>query len=160
MRRFGTKALAIIVLTALQACSASGPKFVETAPLPGQSLVHVYRTSRLFGSGNVFTIHVNGEAVTELGNGGYYSLSAAPGILEFNAVRKIGFPLLTSAIDHAAMKDDIQLRLQTLPDAIYYVEFRQGFGSVRMEKIPPDKALKSLRSLRQGKDLRGQSKER
>ncbi len=114
----------------------------------------IYRKSAVFGSGNVFTIFVNGQPVTELPNGGYFPYDAEPGNLEFNAVRNIGPMLIESAIDHETMKGKVHLQFEAQLGQIYYVNFGQGFGWITLKQIPEDKALKDLKSLRMTEDLR------
>lgn len=146
----------VVWLLLMVGCSATGQRFEYKEPGSNKSVVYIYRASRVFGSGNVFAIYINGKAVTRLSNGGYHDFRTGPQNLQFHVQRNTG-PLLPVVLDNAALKDDIKLEFEAKAGQSYFVEFSQGFGSVSLQLVNQEEALETLHSLRRCESIEPRS---
>lgn len=137
-----------LLLSIMMGCSARGPIFQPMPVKAELATVYVYRVPKTVGSGNVFTVIINGKPVANLENGGYFPHYATQGNLEFVAVNKLRPPYLDSLMSQIALRKKIQLKISATSSKIYYVKLTHGYGSVTMEQVSDEVGKQEISQLR------------
>jgi len=138
-----------LVASAGLGCGTSGAAFVQEDPVEGQALVYIFRQSRTGGSASAFKIFANGEHVTNMSNGGYFSYAASPGDLHLKAEMK------ANALNWGvglALTGKPELDVPVRAGEVYFVEFEfGGVGGPDLKLVDEQAALAQIRKCKRTK---------
>jgi len=150
------KAIYVLFLFLFVGCGTApkgiGPIFKYSPPNESTSYVYHYRLNKVAGNGLYYYLFMNGELVTLIGNGGYFTQNLLPGEYKYAVKDQVtalpGMPItyLTSEIDNKKAKIKHVLDLVAKPNKSYYFRWNYGFGKV--EQIEENIALKELEGLK------------
>ena len=143
--------LAIFIVTGCAtAPKGTGPVFLLNPAPEGMSTVYHYRVEKGCGGAAAYTLISNDQAVTIIGNGGYYIQHLKPGSYEFKKLlQQHGGPFLfDKAIDNALAKAQPAYNLITEPNRNYYLRWNACFEKNAIEEVSEEIALRELEGLK------------
>ena len=159
MSKFGLYAI-VCVFILIAGCGTApkgkGPVFSQSPSPHDMSTVIHYRIQRGCGSGAAYTLILNDEPITVIGNGGYYIQHLKPGTYEFKKLlQQHGGPfLLDKAIDNALAKAQPAYNLLTEPNRNYYLRWNACFEKNAIEEVSEEIALRQLEGLKAFEEIK------
>ncbi len=116
------------------------------SPEPDTGIIYLYRVGSMVGGNNVFYLFANDEAITRIGNGGYYPYVSPPGNVTFSTRLRPSAAQRLMAVVVAARKPQDMITIPVEAGEVYYVRF-DYYG--RAGLVEREKGEEEIRGLKQ-----------
>ncbi len=123
----------------------SGPKFTQMNNIPNdKALIYLYRKGSLVGSANAFKLRANGELITAMQNGGYYTHISPPGEVALTAQLELN-PLNVGLLNLIYNPQYDLMTLKAEAGRTYYLQTRITFSGLKMKQVDEATGAKEIK---------------